>query len=257
MRRSLRRLTESSQAFAVLDWTVMAASVGTVIDVGKSISLAQALSMASLSVVAAVSTACAVACVKASVGFSLLRLQNHTRWKWFLWPMIILQGVIAAFQTIMMTTRCIPLEGVWNPNVAAKCWDVNVFRISFTVSSILVILTDIIFSLAPLSFIFRIRASWRQKLAIGILMAAGLFASAASIAKTLAIQSFGSSGNPAATGIKVAVWASVEGQVGIIVASLPCLKATLERMCIRFRSAEKLDTRTEDLAVHNGTVYLG
>jgi hypothetical protein len=133
----------------------MGVSAGTTLVSKDSMTFAKSMSLARLSPVAEVSNAWAVACIKSSVGFTLLRLQRNTRWERFLWSMVILQGVIAAFQTVMMTTLCIPLEGLWNPLVTEKkCWRVDAYRASFTVTSTLVIATDITISLTPLSFIF-------------------------------------------------------------------------------------------------------
>ncbi len=157
----------------------------------------------------------------------LLRLLQSKFWKRFLSAIIAIQVVMAVFVTIMQTTRCIPLNGLWDPTITdKKCWSFQAFRDTFSFTSAVTILTDIILSLMPSTFILHIRRPLRERLVILFLMGLGIFASAASITKTVIIQSYNDSGD---TGLRIALWAAVEEQVGIIAACLPCLKSLFHR----------------------------
>ncbi len=172
-------------------------------------------------------SALSVPLIKTSVAIMLFRLLQSKFWKRFLSVIIAIQVVMAVFVTIMHTTRCVPLNGLWDPTITdKKCWGTEAFRNTFSFTSAVTILTDIILSLMPLTFILHIKRPLRERLVILFLMSLGIFASAASIAKTVIIQSYTDSDD---TGLKIALWAAIEEQTGIIAACLPCLKSLFHR----------------------------
>ncbi|KAK0623779.1 hypothetical protein B0T14DRAFT_517041 [Immersiella caudata] len=181
---------------------------------------------APLSLVAEITSTWSVALLKTSIATMLLRFQRTRGWAVFLKCIIGLQLATAVFITIMQTTRCVPINALWDPTVpASSCWGENAFKISMTTASILVIVTDIIFALIPLTFLHQVRRSLRDRLIIGALMSLGLLASAASVVKTVMVQRFDQTDDPSGHGMSIALWASIEAQVGIIAACIPCLRA--------------------------------
>jgi hypothetical protein len=186
--------------------------------------------LAPLSVAAELTSTWAVAWIKTSVAFLLMRLQPTPGWRYFCYAMLIIQFATATFTSIMHTTRCVPIEAVWTPSITDKrCWGTSAFKTSLTVTSVVVILTDVIFSLMPLTFLHHIRASHRDRIVIGILMALGLFASAASVVKTVYVHRFDEGGDFPGKGLSICLWGSIEVQVGIIVACIPCLRSVFLR----------------------------
>ncbi len=187
---------------------------------------------APLSVVSAVMSALTIPIIKISVAIMLLRLLQGKFWKWFLFIIIGVQVVMAIFVTLMHTTRCVPINALWDMRVKAKmCWGSEAFRLTFTATSIVTIVTDIILSLIPLTFILQIRRPVPERVIIAFLMGLGIFASAASIAKTVIIQFYSDTGADGGqlSGLKIALWASLEEQIGLIAACLPCLKSVFHR----------------------------
>jgi hypothetical protein len=145
--------------------------------------------VAPLSLVAELTSAWSVALLKTSIAVMLLRFQWSRGWTWFLYFVISVQLMTAVFGTIMQSTRCVPLQGLWDPTVTEKrCWSDEAFKIGMTVASVLVIITDIIYATIPLTFVRHIRRSARDRLVIMFLMSLGLFASAASIVKTVIVD---------------------------------------------------------------------
>ena len=68
----------------------------------------------------------ATAMVKTSIALMLVRLQQTAGWKWFLYSLIVLQVLVAIFTTVLHTTRCIPIEAMWNMTITDKrCWGEN------------------------------------------------------------------------------------------------------------------------------------
>lgn len=178
-----------------------------------------------LTIVAELTSTWSVALIKTSIALMLMRLQRTSSWARFLYIVIGVQIATAAFVTIMQTTRCIPLEGLWKPAITDKrCWGEAPFKVGMTVASVLVIVTDVIFTLIPLSFLHNVRRSLRDRVIIGFLMSLGLLASAAAIVKALMVGRFDETDDASGHGLSIALWASIEAQVGIMAACIPCLR---------------------------------
>ena len=184
-----------------------------------------------LSLVAEVTSTWSVALLKTSIAVMLLRFQQARAWAIFLYTIMGVQVITAVFVTVMQSTRCVPIQALWDPTLPQDhCWSPNSFKIGLTIAAVLVIITDFIFALIPLVFLRHVRRSLRDRIIIGFLMSLGLFASAASIVKTVSVQSFDQSADPSGTGMSIAIWASTESQVGIIAACIPCLRAPFVRL---------------------------
>ena len=189
-----------------------------------------------LTVMAEIATTWSVALTKISIALLLLRLKQTVTWvwKWFLYIVIALLVLTAAFVTVLHTTRCIPTAAVWNPTILNKrCWSPEAFKVTMTVASCLVITTDIIFSLIPLTFLHHIRQSVPHRISIAILMSLGLAASTASVIKTVMVHRFDQGGDASGNGIAIALWSAIEAQVSIIAACIPTLRAAFLRLLDR------------------------
>ncbi|KAK0654765.1 hypothetical protein B0T16DRAFT_319129 [Cercophora newfieldiana] len=225
-------------AFATANWIVMLTATRPTIDDVRSVPLSDVVATAPLAVASELLSSWALALVKTSIAAMLLRfLQTSNGWKTFLYSIVAVQITTAIFLTIMHLTRCIPLNALWNPMVTEKrCWDDQAFRVSLTVTAVIVIVTDVIYSLMPLAFLRNLRRPVRDRIVIGVLLSLGLVATGASIAKTVAVQSFGKQGkdDPVGDGLAIALWASVEEHLALIAACIPCLKAPFGRVLLRF-----------------------
>jgi hypothetical protein len=177
-----------------------------------------------------------MAAIKIGIAAMLLRLQQDKNWRRFLWGMIVLQIIIAVYNTFAQLLQCIPLRAAWDflGLVEAKCWSDYAIRTSSIIVSSFNVATDIIFSLIPITFLRKVQRPLRERVIIGLLMALGLFASAASIAKIVAATNFGNTGDPTAEGISVGMWSCIEELVGFIAASIPCLKSPFQRVLVHF-----------------------
>ena len=204
----------------------------------RSVPLADIVATAPLAVTSELLSTWALALVKTSIAAMLIRfLSTSSGWKRFLYGIVAVQIMTAIYLTIMHLTRCIPLNALWNPMLTEKrCWDNQAFRLSLTVTAVIVIITDLIYSLMPLTFLRNMRRPIRDRIVIGVLLSLGLVATGASIAKTVVVQSFGKQGegNPVDDGLAIALWASVEEHLALIAACIPCLKAPFQRALLRF-----------------------
>lgn len=224
------------KALAITDWAVIivANSPSYSITPPSSLLLDAFLSKAPLSVLSAVMSACSVPIIKISIAVVLFRLVQSNLWRRFLYSIIALQVVMAIYGSVMQMTRCIPINGLWDGSIKDKrCWSVEAFRMSLVTISALTSATDVIFSLIPLTFIVHVRRSTRERIMVCVLMSLGLFASAASIVKTVVTSQFEDNGKGdqlMISGLKIAFWSSLEEQLGLITACLPCLKSYFQRV---------------------------
>jgi hypothetical protein len=131
---------------------------------------------------------------------------------------------MAVYVTLMQVTHCIPLKALWDLTVTnSRCWSSNAYRISLTVTAVVSIVTDVILSLLPLTFVLSLNRPLRERIAIVLLMGLGLLVLGPCIVKDVVIQTYDPSN--ISSGINIALWSNIEGQLGIIAACIPCLKA--------------------------------
>lgn len=136
---------------------------------------------------------------------------------------------------ISQLVQCRPLHAVWDPAAApdAVCWKPIQTQISAYVNAGISIVSDIVLSLLPISFLRHMNRPTRERLVLGALMGLGLFASAAAIVKTTYIYSYGSTKDPLFDVVDLSLWNSLEQDIGIIAACIPCLKQPAERLLKR------------------------
>jgi len=242
--------------FGLVDMAVVIVTMSPMLGGSRpdSVPLSFIFAVAPLIVVAEIATTWSVALLKTSIAVMLLRFQRARGWTWFLYSVVGLQIVTAVYVTIMQSTRCVPMRDLWDPTVTDKhCWSVDAFKVSMTVTSVLVILTDVIYATIPLTFIHHIRRSARDRFIIGFLLSLGLFASAASIVKTVMVRRYDQANDPAGAGMTLALWASIEAQVGIIAACIPCLRGPFIRLLGRLGvSAEYSGSATDNNPARQG-----
>jgi hypothetical protein len=136
-----------------------------------------------------------VACVKISVACLLLRFQPSRTWRIFLYSLIAMIIVTSVGFFLFDLLQCIPLAAAWDPTIqGARCVGSNTFRIGSNTNSGINIATDIILSLFPLTFLQKLRRPLLEKVLVGVLMAMGMAAAAASLAKAILVRNCKSTG---------------------------------------------------------------
>lgn len=121
-----------------------------------------------------------------------------------------------------------PIAVPWNPHIArAKCLSPEALRAASVTNAYIDIATDIILSLVPLSFLTKLHRLVQDKILVFVLMAMGLFASTASIRKTIIVKHWDEEIPQAA--ISMCNWTCTEEFFGILAAYLPCLKMPFQR----------------------------
>ncbi|KAK4654003.1 hypothetical protein QC762_400290 [Podospora pseudocomata] len=178
-----------------------------------------------------------MAAIKISVAGMLLRLEQRKSVRHFLWVMIALQVIVSIYGTLAAVLQCIPLHAAWDllGLVAdAKCWSKGAIRVNSICIASFNIVTDVIFALMPVTFLRKVQIPLRERIVIGVLMALGIFASAASIVKATMAANFGLTEDPNLEGIQMGTWSLVEEQVAFIAACIPCLRKPFQQVLQHF-----------------------
>ncbi|KAF1816601.1 hypothetical protein P152DRAFT_381923, partial [Eremomyces bilateralis CBS 781.70] len=169
--------------------------------------------------------------VKVSVTLMLYRTRGDKAWRLWLSGFMGFLVVIGIVITALHLGQCKPVRAFWNPLIpGAKCWSNAIAVNVLHGTSAFLLVTDIVLSLLPLTFIVKLQRPRRDKIAIGLLMGLGLVASGTSIVKIIRTPILGTTKDPIWDLPDLAIWAWVELYIGIMAACIPCLKAPFERL---------------------------
>ncbi|KAK0714179.1 hypothetical protein B0T26DRAFT_651462 [Lasiosphaeria miniovina] len=188
-----------------------------------------------------------MATIKISVAGMLLRLERQRAIRRVLWALIWLQLVVCIYVTLSSTLQCIPLRAAWDLLglvTDAKCWSKQAIRVNSICVASFNIVTDVIFALAPMMFLRRVQIPLRERVVIGVLMALGIFAAAASVVKAVIAAEFGKTDDSNLEGISMGTWSLVEEQIAFIAACIPCLRRPLQQVLRRFGLATTVNTHS-------------
>ncbi|KAH7026901.1 hypothetical protein B0J12DRAFT_722084 [Macrophomina phaseolina] len=156
----------------------------------------------------------ALACTKISIVCMLFRIQTGIHWRRFLSIMIVVQVLTAITTNVFQFSLCKPLPAIWDHTIKNPKCIVAAIHISIVVTSIVTILTDVILSLLPLTFIMHMQLPPREKIALACLMGLGLVASGASIYKTFLAKDYGVTGDTLRDAVGLALCSMMELQLG-------------------------------------------
>jgi hypothetical protein len=179
----------------------------------------------------------AITIIKVSVALLLIRLRPTRGWKIFLYSTITLLVLVVMTQTLFQFTQCRPFSIYWDPRVAfrpggLKCLPLSAINTVLVANSSIHVITDLVLSFVPITFIRKLQRPRAEKIFLSILMGLGLFASAFSILRTLGLRTFGSRdffrGN-----VMPMLWAMLETEVALIAATAPTLRSFMHRCLVR------------------------
>lgn len=101
-------------------------------------------------------------------------------------------------------------------------------RIWLTQSTAFITLTDVMFSLLPITFMYNMNLPLRQKIVLYFLMALGFFASSVVVIRTTTFRRYKRTGDKLWYMVDITIWNLLEGELGIIAACVPYLKSTFD-----------------------------
>ncbi|KAF1813795.1 hypothetical protein P152DRAFT_292173 [Eremomyces bilateralis CBS 781.70] len=168
--------------------------------------------------------------IKLSVAAMLLRIQRDTLWRVGMGACIVYLIVSAVVTMALQMTECKPMEFYWNKTIKGTCRSRQDVFNAVLGTSITLLLSDVLFALLPLTFIFSLRRPLRDKLVLAFLMSLGLLCTIAGTRKLIYVKEFQKLNEKDTTwsSVEMRVWAFAESYVGIMAACIPCLRAMFE-----------------------------
>lgn len=184
-----------------------------------------------------------MAFIKSSIGLTLLQIKSDLWFRIFIWFNIAIISLFGVGNLFFILLQCRPLPAAWGDFERAgpnpQCAPPMAIIVASNLGVVASILTDVLLSLAPLSFLWSLKRPKRERIALGFLMSLGLFAGTCSLLKSLEIQSISNAANlpleelPAtdlgAKSVYVWIWTALEQLLGIVAACTPFCKPVFER----------------------------
>lgn len=186
----------------------------------------------------------AMAFIKASIGLTLLQIKTTLWFRVYIWFNIVLMGLYGFGNVFFIMFQCRPLPAAWGdfehagPN--PQCLPPVAITMASTVGAVIAILTDVLLSLAPLSFLWSLKRPKRERFVLGALMSLGLFAGACSLLKNLEVRDLGDAASLTpeqlartdfgAKAVYICIWTALEQLVGVVAACTPFCKPLFERL---------------------------
>ncbi|KAK7908772.1 hypothetical protein PG985_016075 [Apiospora marii] len=184
-----------------------------------------------------------MAFIKSSIGLTLLQIKSDLWFRIFVWFNIGLMCVYGFGNLFFILLQCRPLPAAWGDFEHAgpdpQCLPPMAITVASILGAVASILTDVLLSLAPLSFLWSLKRPLRERVVLGLLMSLGLFAGACSLLKNLEVRSLAEAAflPPAellatdfgAKAVYICIWTALEQLLGIVAACTPFCKPVFER----------------------------
>jgi len=167
---------------------------------------------------------------KISIAFLFLRIRKSPVWKTIMGCTIFYLVASAIVTTALQFTECVPLRMYWEKVPGGKCRSPRSVQRAIIGTSVVFIVSDVLFSLLPITFIVQIRCSRFEKLVLTFIMGLGMFASISGIIKLVGITQWAATKDPTWDLVPLLVWSYGEEFIAIIAACIPCLKGPFTRM---------------------------
>jgi hypothetical protein len=227
--------SDSNLLLAAVDWALLLSTIAFYVPKSRSLISTNGLEFTiKLGVLAVPFWCISVTGIKVGLTIQLLRFQTHRLWRLFLY--FIIGFTVATYTAFGLfdLLQCFPLEATWNLSITnKKCVGNSIYQKVSNAQSGVSISTDIILSLFPLTFLRHLRRPRTEKVLIGVLMAMGMMASAASITKAVLVHQWANATDSFKFRFAISMWTCVEMFIGIIAACLPSLKSTFQKLLVK------------------------
>ncbi|TLS27844.1 hypothetical protein PpBr36_00684 [Pyricularia pennisetigena] len=174
-----------------------------------------------------------MAFIKASIGLTLLQIQNQRWFQVLIWSNMAASAAYGFGNMWFILFSCQPLQAAWGDfadPTKAQCLPSSYIRMAALVGAVVSVVTDLILALAPVSFLWTLKRPLRERIVLGCLMSLGLLAAMSSVVKNLIIADFGKEDvDTWAMNVSISTWTSCEMLLGVIAACTPFCRPILEK----------------------------
>ncbi|KAK7949526.1 hypothetical protein PG988_016165 [Apiospora saccharicola] len=168
-----------------------------------------------------------MAFIKSSIGLTLLQIKSDLWFRVFIWFNIALMSLYGVGNAFFILLQCRPLPAAWGDFEHAgpdpQCAPPMAITVASTLGAVASILTDVLLSLAPLSFLWSLKRPKRERVVLGLLMSLEHHQRGDFTPEKLVATDFG------AKTVYVCLWTALEQLLGIVAACTPFCKPVFER----------------------------
>ncbi|KAK8186950.1 uncharacterized protein BKA78DRAFT_286378 [Phyllosticta capitalensis] len=148
---------------------------------------------------------------------------------------------------------CKPVRRYWDPSVPGTCMDIQTYW--FSTAGIGVIM-DLVVWLLPMPLIKGLNLPMRQKLSVFVVFALGGFVCIVSILRLSLVHYYAVRDAIQQSGVAAIVWSTIEGNVGIICASLMVMKPLVAKLFPSILDSGHSSSRTMRLpTIHDNLTW--
>ncbi|KAL1877878.1 hypothetical protein Daus18300_002231 [Diaporthe australafricana] len=173
-----------------------------------------------------------LAFVKLSISFLLLRIIGpQARWsKWFLYVNMVLFTTTMIVASILTFVQCDPPRALWEEVPGAKCWDASIQAGFATFGGAYSAFMDFALALLPLTILRGLTMSMKKKIALAVLLGAGILSGIFGIVKTTLSNTLAIRSDISWQIVPLYGWAGAEAFINIVCGTLPTLKPLYDRV---------------------------
>ncbi|GKZ21774.1 hypothetical protein AbraIFM66951_008761 [Aspergillus brasiliensis] len=183
--------------------------------------------------------------LKISISLLLMRLFLTTKmWKIFFWCFIAFNTITSLLDAAIVLPQCDPVARTWDKRVQGTCWpssaingaaiaqgskdtsDISQDRLLRHIAAIAAG-TDIVLSILPTVFLWKVKIPIKVKAAICGLMALGFASAGFALARTMYVNALTESSDPTWDYVNLYMCAFLESSIGVIAAAAPSVRPLL------------------------------
>ncbi|KAJ4381918.1 hypothetical protein N0V86_003287 [Didymella sp. IMI 355093] len=177
-----------------------------------------------------------MALIKLSICAYILMLDFSRSYRIIIWLSVVVHiGINFVFPSVILLGECHPITKHWDVagTQPGSCWGDKPRVISGYSGAATNIVTDLIYTVAPLMYISRVQLPNRTLWGVRAVFLFGLITTTISALKLYEMKSLSTSPDPTYTSLNLSIFAVSEVFIGAFTASLPPLRKTFETLMRR------------------------
>ncbi|KAF2628837.1 hypothetical protein BU25DRAFT_365834 [Macroventuria anomochaeta] len=197
-----------------------------------------------------------MALIKLSICAYILMLDFSKGYRIVIWLSVVIHvGINFVFPSIILLGECQPISKHWDVagTQPGSCWGDKPRVISGYSGAATNMLTDLIYTVAPLVYVSRVQLPKRTLWGVRAVFLLGLITTTISALKLYEMKSLYSSSDATYTSVNLSIFAVSEVFVGAFTASLPPLRKTFETVLRRVLPESVLGTSRNRKSLGKGT----
>ncbi|KAH7396828.1 hypothetical protein DE146DRAFT_720315 [Phaeosphaeria sp. MPI-PUGE-AT-0046c] len=188
-----------------------------------------------------------MALVKLSICAYIFMLNFSKSFRILIWTSVVVHiGLNFVFPTVILFGECTPYTKHWDilGTQPGSCWSTKPKVISGYMGAATNIGTDLIYTIAPLIYLRRVKLNKRTVWGVRIVFLLGLITTVISALKLYEMKSLNSSPDPTYSSVNLSIYAIAEVFVGVFTACLPPLRKTFDQILRKILPTGLISSRT-------------